>query len=168
MKVILNSTVPKVGKAGTVITVADGFARNYLFPRGLAILADKRQVAALEKRLAVVAAKTAGQKTAAESIKAKIDGATLKIEGKLGADGIRLIAAVTNQVIADALKSTQGIELDKKQIAIIEPIKRLGTYDVEIDLHQSVHAKISVIVFDPATYVEPAVVAEVEEIEEEA
>jgi len=168
MKVILNSTVPKVGKAGTVITVADGFARNYLFPRGLAILADKRQVAALERRLAVVAAKTTGQKTAAEAIKAKIDGATLKIEGKLGADGIRLIAAVTNQVIADALKSTQGIELDKKQFAIIEPIKRLGTYDVEIDLHQSVHAKISVIVLDPATYVEPAPVVEEEEMEEEA
>ena len=77
MKVILNQTVPKVGKAGTVVNVADGFARNYLFPRKLAIYADKTQVAALDKRNARLAEKTEAKKTDAEAVKAKLDGQTI-------------------------------------------------------------------------------------------
>jgi large subunit ribosomal protein L9 len=158
MKVILNQTVPKVGKAGTVVTVADGFARNYLFPRGLAIIADRTQVAALNKRNERLAAKTAEQKTAAEALGAKLDGKTIKVETKVGADGVRLNGAVTSQNIADAIKAQTGETLDKKQIALHDPIKRLGNYEVELDLHMSVDAKINVIVLDPALIVveEPA------------
>jgi large subunit ribosomal protein L9 len=163
MKVILNQTVPKVGKAGTVVTVADGFARNYLFPRGLAILADKTQVAALEKRLARLAEKSAGEKANAEALKAKLDGTVLKIEGKLGADGQRLFGAITAQNVADALKAATGVELEKKQVALVEPIKRLGTFDVELDLHLSVDANIQVVVFDPNAIVEEEETKEEEE-----
>jgi large subunit ribosomal protein L9 len=153
MKVILNQTVPKVGKAGTVVTVADGFARNYLFPRGLAIVANKAQVDALEMRNARLLEKTAAQKAEAEALKAKIDGQTVKIEAKLGADGVRLNGAITSANIGEAIKAQLGVELDKKQIALHDPIKRLGTYSVELDLHLSVHANISVNVFDPALIV---------------
>ena len=150
MKVILNQTVPKVGKAGTVVTVADGFARNYLFPRGLAVVADKSQLASLEKRNDRLAAKTAAQKADAEALKAKLDGQTVKVEAKVGADGIRLIGAVTSQNITDALNSQYGVSLEKKQVALHDPIKRLGDYTIELDLHMSVDAKVTVNVFDPS------------------
>lgn len=153
MKVILNQTVPKVGKAGTVVTVADGFARNYLFPRGLAIVADRTQIAALDKRNAKVAEKVAAQKTDAEGLKAKLDGQTVKIETKVGADGVRLNGAITSQNIADAIKAQLGVALEKKQVALHDPIKRLGTFGVELDLHASVDANVSVEVFDPALIV---------------
>ena len=161
MKVILNQTVPKVGKAGTVVTVADGFARNYLFPRGLAIVANKAQVDALEKRNARLLEKTAAQKAEAEALKAKIDGQTVKIETKVGADGVRLNGAITSANIGEAIKAQLGVELEKKQIALHDPIKRLGTFSVELDLHLSVHANVSVVVFDPAL----AVVEATEEVE---
>ncbi len=150
MKVILNQTVPKVGKAGTVVTVADGFARNYLFPRGLAIVANKAQVDALEKRNARLLEKTAAQKAEAEAVKAKIDGQTVKIETKVGADGVRLNGAITSANIGEAIKAQLGVELEKKQIALHDAIKRLGNYSVDLDLHLSVHATVNVEVFDPA------------------
>jgi large subunit ribosomal protein L9 len=150
MKVILNQTVPKVGKAGTVVNVADGFARNYLFPRGLAVVADKAQIASLQKRNDRLAAKTAAQKADAEALKAKLDGQSVRVEAKVGADNVRLIGAVTSQNITDAINSAFGVALDKKQVALHDPIKRLGTTVVELDLHMSVDAKISVTVFDPA------------------
>jgi large subunit ribosomal protein L9 len=159
MKVILNQTVPKVGKAGTVVTVADGFARNYLFPRKLAIIADRNQVAALNRRNERLAAKTAELKTAAEALGAELNGKTITIETKVGADGIRLNGAITSQNIADAIKAQTGKSLEKKQVALHDPIKRLGTYVIELDLHMSVDAQVSVVVIDPSLVVvveEPA------------
>ncbi len=162
MKVILNQTVPKVGKAGTVVVVADGFARNYLFPRKLAIIADRNQVAALDKRNARMAEKTGAVKADAEALKAKLDGQIVKIETKVGADGVRLNGAITSQMIADAIKAQLGVSLEKRQVALHDPIKRLGTFAVELDLHAHVDAHISVEVFDPA------LIVVVEEDEEEA
>lgn len=154
MKVILTQTVPKVGKQGTVTNVADGFARNYLFPRGLAILADKKQLEALEKKNARVAAKTAGLKADAETLREKINGATVRIPGQVGAAQGKLFGAITNADVVEAIKSQLGVTLDRKQVALIEPIKRLGTFPVELDLHRDVDAHISVVVFDPNAPVE--------------
>ena len=153
MKVILNQTVPKVGKAGTVVTVADGYARNFLFPRGLAIVADRRQIAALEGTQARLAQKTAGQKTEAESLKAKLDGGKVRIEGRLGGDNVRLIGAITSERVADAINAAYGTKIDRKQVALVEPIKRLGEYEVELDLHMSVDARLKVEVYDPKAIV---------------
>ena len=144
MKVILNQTVPKVGKEGTVITVADGFARNYLFPRGLAVVADKNQIRGLEIRNARVAAKSADQKAAAEALKETINGKTVRIAGQVGKVQGKLFGAITSQNVADAIKSQLGVSLDKKNIALIEPIKKLGVHDVEVDLHREVDAKVNV------------------------
>ena len=166
MKVILNQTVPKVGKAGTVVNVADGFARNYLFPRRLAILADKTQIAALEKRNARVAAKTAGEKADAESLKSRINGSVVRIPGQVGAAQGKLFGAITAQDVTDAIKSQLGVTLERKQVALVEPIKRLGSHPVELDLHRDVDAIISVVVFDPNAPVEAPAPVETDEDEE--
>jgi large subunit ribosomal protein L9 len=171
MKVILNQTVPKVGKAGTVVSVADGFARNYLFPKGLAIVADKRQVEALEKRNSRLAAKTAEEKSGAEGVREKLNGKTVRIEGQVGKGQGKLFGAITSQDVADAIKSQLGVEVERRKIALIEPIKKLGMHNVEIDLHREVDAIVTVEVFDPAAPVAapaPSEEAEAEESEEEA
>ena len=156
MKVILNQAVPKVGKEGQIVNVADGFARNFLFPRKLAILADKNQIAALEKRHARTAAKTAEQHTSAEKQKEKLDGQTVRIQGKVGKDTGRLFGAITAQDVADAIKTQLGFEIDRKKIALVQPIKRLGTSSILLDLHREVDAHINVVVFDPEAPEEPA------------
>jgi len=165
MKIILTQTVPKVGKLGTVTNVADGFARNYLFPRGLAIVADKKQLEALGKRNDRIAAKTAGEKSAAEDLKSKLDGKTVRIPGQVGKGQGKLFGAITSQDVANAIKSQLGFDIDRKKIALIEPIKKLGSQPVEIDLHHSVDAVITVEVYDPTAPV--AAPAPAEEIEDE-
>ena len=156
MKVILKQTVPKVGKEGTVIAVADGFARNYLFPRGLAIVADKNQIKALEIRQARVAAKVAGLKSEAEVLQTKIHGASIRIAGQVGKVQGKLFGAITSQNVSDAILSQLGVSVDKRHIALIEPIKKLGAHTVELDLHRDVDAKIQVVVFDPVAEAEEA------------
>lgn len=153
MKVILNQTVPKVGKAGTVVVVKDGFARNYLFPRQLAILADKNQIKALELRNARVAERTAGAKAGAEGVREQLNGKTVRIAGQVGAGQSKLFGAITSQNVVEAIKAQLGVEVDRKKVALHEPIKRLGRQDVEIDLHHDVDAKIVVEVYDPAAVV---------------
>ena len=154
MKVILNQAVPKVGKQGQVVTVADGYARNFLFPRGLAILAEKRQVAALEKRNERMAAKVAETVTAAKELGERLNGQTVKIEGKVGKDAGKLFGAITSQDVVDAMKAQLKVEVEKKNVALVQPIKRLGIHDVLIDLHPQVDVTIHVNVFDPNAPVE--------------
>lgn len=149
MKVILNTTVPKLGKEGQIVNVADGYARNYLFPRGLAIVADKNQIKAWEKRQARLAAKLAEGLAAAQALKEELDGKTIRIAGKVGKDSTKLFGAVTSQDIADAIKEQLGKDLDRKKIALIEPIKRLGTHQIHIDLHRDVDAFVTLEVYDP-------------------
>lgn len=162
MKVILLQTVPKVGKEGTVVNVADGFARNYLFPRSLAIFAEKKQIEALAKRNERVAVKTAGDKTMAESLRERINGSTVRIAGQVGAAQGKLFGAITSQDVHDAIKGQLNADIDRKKIALIEPIRRLGRHQVELDLHREVDAKIWVDVFDPNAPVEaPAVPDEI-------
>jgi large subunit ribosomal protein L9 len=150
MKVILNQTVPKVGKEGQVVNVADGFARNYLFPRGLAIYAEKNQMKAHDRRMEKVVAKEAGTTSAAEQLKEKLDGQSIRIEGKVGKETGKLFGAVTSQNIADAVKDQLKIAIEKRNVALIEPIKRLGHHRVHLDLHRQVDAFITVTVFDPS------------------
>jgi large subunit ribosomal protein L9 len=166
MKVILNQAVSKVGKEGQIVNVADGFARNFLFPRKLAVLAEKNQVAALERRHQRLALKGAETLSTAEAEKAKIDGVTVKIAGKVGKDAGKLFGAITAQDVADALKAQYGFVIDRKKIGLVQAIKRLGTTEVELDLHQNVDAKIHVVVFDPEAPVAP--VAETAPVEEAA
>jgi len=166
MKVILLKSVPKVGKEGTVANVADGYARNYLFPRGLAIVAEKSQLASLDKKNAHLAAKTAGQKTAAEGVAASLKGKSIRIPGEVGGQG-KLFGAITSEKIALEIASQLGATVDKKAIALHDPIRKLGVYPIEIDLHREVSVTITLTVFDPKAPVEPEPAPAVEETEEE-
>lgn len=149
MKVILNQAVPKVGKQGQIVNVADGFARNFLFPRGLAILAEKNQIKALERRQAKTVAKGAENLSVAQGQRESLEGKSVRIAGKVGKDTGRLFGAITAQDVADAMKSQLGFDVDRKKIGLVQPIKRLGVFPVQIDLHHEVDATISVEVFDP-------------------
>ncbi len=159
MKVILKQSVPKVGKEGTVVKVKDGFARNFLFPRGMAVVADKAQTKVLEARNARLESKLADTKAAAAEIAEKLDGKRLRMEVKSGS-GQRLFGAVTSQDIADAIKTQLGVEVDKKTVGILQPIKQLGHFAIEIDLHRHVDCKIHLDVVDPVAEEEARKAAE--------
>ena len=148
MKVILKQAVPKLGKEGQVVNVKPGYARNFLFPQGMAVVADKKQLQVVERRNAKVAASQAEGLAAAEALKAKIHGKEVSIQTKAGSDR-RLFGAVTDQDVADAIKAQLGESIDKKAVLLLRPIKRLGRYDVELNVHRSVTMEVKVRVFDP-------------------
>lgn len=154
MKVILNQVVPKVGKKDQVVTVKDGFARNYLFPRKMAIIATKPQLKALDIRLARQQSHIDAQRGDAEKVAEKINGQTIRIEGKVAHEGTKLFGAITSQNICDLIQEKFGVTLDKKQIALLLPIKQLGHYKIQIDLHQKVDAFIDLDIYDPNAIVE--------------
>lgn len=154
MKVIMTTTVPKVGKEGQVVTVKDGYARNYLFPRGYALLANKSQLKVLEMKDKKAASKAADTKSAAEAIAEKLNGQSIRIEGKVGKELGKLFGAITAQDVADAIKAQLSVEVEKRQVALVEPIKRLGTFPILVDLHREVDATVTLTVFDPTAPVE--------------
>ena len=160
MRVILKQTVPKVGKEGQVVRVKDGFARNFLFPRGMAVVADKSQIRVLEARNKRLEAQLAETKAAADAIGEKLDGKDVKIEVRAGT-GQRLFGAVTAQDIADAVKDQLGVEVERKSIGILQPIKQLGHFSIEIDMHRHVDCKIMLHVIDPLAEEEARKAAEV-------
>lgn len=160
MKVILKQSVPNVGKEGQVVKVKDGFARNFLFPQGMAIVADKSQLKVLEARNARLAKTLEDTKAAAEAQAEKLDQKRVRIEVRSGA-GQRLFGAVTSQDIADAIKEQLGVEIDKKVVGILQPIKQLGHYAIEIDLHRHVDCRVHVDIVDPVAEEEARKAAEV-------
>ncbi|MFW5697177.1 MAG: 50S ribosomal protein L9 [Fimbriimonadaceae bacterium] len=168
MKVILKQTVPKVGKEGEVANVKDGYARNFLFPNGLAILADRKQMKAVQMREAKLATKLEETKADAERTKEKLDGKEVKILAKVGKELGKLFGAITAQDIADKIKEDLGVELEKKQVGLIQPIKKLGKYPIEIDLHRNVDATLTVVVYDPEAPTEEEVKEKEQKMAEEA
>lgn len=148
MKVILKKTVPNVGKEGQVVRVKDGFARNFLFPQGMATVADKGQLKVLESKNKKLESALASTKEGAQAIAERLDGKRIRMEVRAGT-GHRLFGAVTSQDIADSIKEHLGVEVEKKTVGILQPIKQLGHYSIEIDLHRFVDCKIHVDVVDP-------------------
>lgn len=148
MKVILTKPVAKLGKDGSVVNVKAGYARNFLFPQGMAVYADKSQMELLERRNAKMAAQLAETKVTAVALAEKVNGKELKIETKAG-DAGRLFGAITSQNIVDELKNQLGLDFEKKDILLVAPIKRAGVHNVEIYAHRDVHIEVKVNVFDP-------------------
>lgn len=148
MKVILKQAVPKLGKEGQVVTVKDGYARNFLFPNSMAVIADKKQLGVVERQQAKAAAELESTKADAEALATRINGKMLKVETKSGPDG-RLFGAVTSQDIVDALKTQLNESVDRKAVLLLRPIKRLGTYDIELNVHRNVDIEFKLNVFDP-------------------
>ncbi len=146
MKVILRDDVKDVGSMGQIIDVADGFARNYLVPRGLAVEANVKNVKSLEHEKKVIQEKARKIKNQAEDFAKKISNMTVVIKAKAGEEG-KLFGSVTTMDIAEQLKS-EGLEIDKKKISLEEPIKRLGSYPVKIKVHSEITAEVNVQVVE--------------------
>lgn len=142
MKVILRRDHESLGKIGDIIEVKDGYARNFLLPRGIAYAALSGNLKALEEEKKAVEKKNLQELKAAESLAAELETVSVTIPVQVGEED-KLFGTVTTQMIADALKE-KGHDIDKRKIEIEEPIKALGIYGVSIKLHQNVSAKIKV------------------------
>jgi len=142
MNVILKEDVKNLGKMGDVVTVKEGYARNFLFPKGLAVEANEKNVKALEHMKGQILDRAKKIKTDAETMAAKFAGKTITITAKAGEEE-KLFGSVTTADIAEALKK-DGNEVDKKKIHLDEPIRRLGTYTVSVKVHPEVSADVTV------------------------
>lgn len=142
MKVILKEDVPSLGKAGQIINVKDGYARNFLFPKGLAILADEKNIKLLDYQKKKIEEEAKKKRQDAESVVQRLSEIQITIKAKTGEDQ-KLFGSVTSKDIAEAL-GKEGFSIDKKQVNIVEPIKRLGEYEVELKLHSNIMAKVKV------------------------
>lgn len=142
MKVILREDVKSLGEMGAMVTVKDGFARNYLLPKGLAVEANEKNVKALEHEQKKIRERARKIKTGAEDIAARISALSLTIKAKAGEEE-KLFGAVTAMDIAEAMMA-KGIEIDRKRILLEEPIKRLGNYTVGVKVHQEVTAQLAI------------------------
>jgi large subunit ribosomal protein L9 len=142
MRVILKSDVKDLGNIGEVVNVKDGFARNFLVPKGLAVEASTKNVKVFEHEKKKIQEMARKVKAGAAGLAEKISAAKIIIKAKAGEED-RLFGSVTSMDIADALKA-EGIEIDKKKIQLDEPIKRIGEYSVAIKLHSDVSAQLNV------------------------
>jgi len=143
MKVILLKDVAGQGKRGDVINVAEGYARNYLFPRGLAGEASKGRMKEMADRRQATEVKERKIEQAARELAKRLNNLTVVVKTKTGEAG-RLFGSVNNKDVADALADQHKIKLDKKKLVIKEPIKQLGSYPVTAKLHPAVQAEILV------------------------
>jgi large subunit ribosomal protein L9 len=144
MKVILREDVEKLGKAGDVVKVADGFGRNYLIPRQLAVPANVRNLKALEHDRRVIEARAKKTRKTAESLAEKLASVSLTISAKAGEEG-KLFGAITSRDIAEAMDKA-GVPVDRKTVLLQDPIKQLGDYKVKIKAGSDLHPEISVSV----------------------
>jgi large subunit ribosomal protein L9 len=147
MVVILNRDVKGTGKAGDIVKVSDGYARNMLIKRGWAIEATDGNVRNLEKIKEKKAEEEAAEKAAAEDMAKKIGDAEVIIKTKAG-EGGRLFGSITSKDIADALLKQHSIKIDKKKIQLSGPIKSMGTFDADIKLYYEVVGTLRVKVTD--------------------
>jgi large subunit ribosomal protein L9 len=141
MELILKETIASLGREGEVVKVKDGYGRNYLLPQGKAVMATVHNMASLAKNRAIIAARLAKEQQLAEDLAKKINGLTLVIEQLAGNDS-RLFGSVTSADICAKL-AAQDIQIDKKQIALNDAIKALGTFKVQVKVGYNVTAEIS-------------------------
>lgn len=145
MKVILKQDIKGVGKKDQIINAADGYARNFLFPKNLAVPADSGNMNNLQAKKESAAFKKGENLKEAKEIAEKMKKITVKISVKAGENG-KLFGAVTAKEISEALKKDFGIEVDKKKIVLSESIKNAGVTNVEIKLNEGVVAKVAVMI----------------------
>lgn len=145
MIVILNRDVKGTGKAGDVVKVSDGYARNMLLPKGYAKEATEGNIRSLEKQKAIAAEKKAEEKARAEEQAKKISELSVTIKTKAG-DGGKIFGSITSKDIAEALNKQHGIDVDKKEIQMEAPIKQTGETTVNVKLYFEVSAQLKVIV----------------------
>lgn len=143
MKVILLQDVKGKGKKGQMLDISDGYARNFMLPRKLAMEATPDAINTMRMNDKAAAEKAAKEKAEALAVSKELRAMTLAVTAKGGGAG-RLFGSVTNQEIADALKAKTGIALDKRKIVISDPIKNVGTYTVTCKLGYEISAPLTV------------------------
>ncbi len=142
MRVILVRDLPSLGKAGTVVEVKEGYARNYLIPRGLAVEATEGALRTFRQQQEAARRRAEREAERAVELARTLSGMAVGIRARAG-EGGRLFGSVTAEAIAQALR-TQGVEVSRKQIELPEPIKAVGTYEVTVHLGHGQHARIQV------------------------
>jgi large subunit ribosomal protein L9 len=142
MKVILKEDVKKLGEVGSIVRVADGYGRNYLIPRNLAVEANPKNIRQFEHEKKQIMARAEQIRKSSEDLATRLSSLNLEIEAKAGEED-KLFGSVTSMQIAEAI-AEQGIEVDKRSISMEEPIKRIGDYKVSVRLSQGVTASVSV------------------------
>ncbi len=147
MKVIFSTDVRGQGKKGEMKEVSDGYARNYLIPRGLAAEATADNINAMKLKEKAKAAQIAREKALAEDNAKKLEGVQVLIRARAGSSG-KLFGAVTSQEISDALKEQFGIDIEKNKIVQAEPIKTFGSYTVKAKLGYEVSGSINLLVVE--------------------
>ena len=140
MKVILRKHYEKLGNVGEIVSVKDGYARNYLIPRGIAYQATTGNIRSLEEEKKQIVKREAKELEAAQALAAELEKVSITIPVKVGEEE-KIFGSVTAQMIAGALKE-KSFEIDKRKIDITEPIKSLGIYTVSVKLHPSVLASV--------------------------
>ena len=142
MKVLLKETIDALGIIGSEVTVADGYARNYLFPQEKAVLATPQNRRALEQQKAKFEVQIAKEKGVAEEMAARLEGVVCKIHAKI-TDEDRLYGSISLRDIMNAL-AQQDVKVDKRMILLSEPLKNLGTYKIPIRVYKGVEPEITV------------------------
>ena len=143
MRVVLRSDVPNVGKRGDIIDVADGYARNYLLPKGHAIIATpgvESQATAMRRSRDL---RDARDRESAETIARRLVPAVIRITARAGAEG-KLFGSVTAADVTQAVAEQTGVELDRRRLHLDEPIKAVGTHEVPVKLHNDVEFRVTV------------------------
>lgn len=146
MKVILKENIESLGKIGDLIKVADGYARNYLIPQGMAVEASGKNVRMLEHEKMVVSRQAEKERKNAEAMVQRVAAVNCTIARKLGAQE-KMFGSITAKDIAAALKNC-GLEVDKKNIVLEEPIKALGDFPIKIKLHPGISAEFQLHVVE--------------------
>jgi large subunit ribosomal protein L9 len=145
MQIVLRDDVDNLGRKGDLVEVADGYARNFLVPKGLAIKATpgaQKQADAMRRNRDAQEVRT---REAANALAERLAGGTIEVKARAG-EGGRLFGSVTAADIADAVQEQLGIEIDRRRLDLDEPLKELGAVDVRLRLHTDVHATIHVAV----------------------
>lgn len=145
MKIVLRQDVPKLGEAGTIQTVADGYARNYLIPKGFAVLATDGEIKTAEHNLKVRERKVRREEEALQSLADKISGTRLEFTARAGEQG-RLFGSVTTSDIAEQLQEKISEEIDRRKIQLTEPLRTVGEHEVEIHLVGRLRPAITVAI----------------------
>jgi len=147
MEIILLKDVEHVGLANSIVEVKAGFARNYLIPQGLALVANKRNKNILTQQIRLQEERAAKLLDEAKELATKLADATLRIAAKAGTSG-KIFGSVTNVQIAQAIKEVHGLDINRKSIKISGEVKLLGDYTANVSLHKEVLVPVKFIVFD--------------------
>lgn len=145
MKVILTQDVKAQGKKGDVIDVSDGYARNFLLARKLAVIADAKALNEIKNKEAARLHKIEVEKAAANETAQKLQAVLVKIPASAGADD-KLYGSITAKDIAEALEAQHGIVIDRRKLSLADPIRAFGSYTVEAKLYPEVTARVNVLV----------------------